>query len=151
MKRTYPTPIYKKLWLTGAIGVICLIVGIAVFFIMKDQAMLVLSLLLCVMCIGKAVTYYKLMVNQSYEIVEGTCVAISPKPLRSYRNVKIMDADGNESSLLLSKQSKIRIGYQYRFYFKDTQRLTIGNEFFAPTLAADCFLGFEELGVFAES
>ena len=79
-------------------------------------------------------------------MVEGTCVGIVPKPLRKYRKIRIMDDDGNESALLLGKHSKIQIGFRYRFYFKKTQRLTLGSEYFDAALSSDCFLGFEELG-----
>ena len=62
-----------------------------------------------------------------------------------------MDSKGNEISLLLDKQSKIKIGCQYKFYFAQTQRVTLGNSYFDSALNADSFLGFEETGVFAES
>ena len=48
--------------------------------------------------------------------------------------------------LLFGKRSKIQIGFRYRFYFKKTQRLTLGSEYFDAALSSDCFLGFEELG-----
>ena len=57
-----------------------------------------------------------------------------------------MDDEGNESALLLGKHSKIQIGFRYRFYFKKTQRLTLGSEYFDSALSSDCFLGYEELG-----
>ena len=44
------------------------------------------------------------------------------------------------------RHSKIQIGFRYRFYFKKTQRLTLGSEYFDSALSSDCFLGFEELG-----
>lgn len=78
--------------------------------------------------------------------MEGTCVGIVPKPLRKYRKIRIMDDDGNESAILLSKHSKVKIGFRYRFYFKTTQRLTLGSEYFDSALSSDCFLGYEELG-----
>lgn len=78
-------------------------------------------------------------------MVEGTCVGIVPMLLRKYRKIRIMDDDGNESALLLGKHLKIQIGFRYRFYFKKTQRLTLGSEYFDSALSSDCFLGFEEL------
>ena len=80
--------------------------------------------------------------------MEGTCVAITPKPLRKYRKIKIIDTDGNESSLLLGKHSKVKIGFCYRFYFTKTQHVSLGSEYFDAALSSDCFLGYEELGEF---
>lgn len=150
-KIDFPTPLRRRLIVTTIIGVACFLIGFALFLFMKDQTTLLLSLTVLAMSIGKAISYYRILSNQSYEIVEGTCVAIAPKPLRKYRKVKIMDNDGNEISLLLDKQSKIKIGYQYKFYFKETDRITIGSEYFDSALNSDCFLGFEEVGVFTES
>lgn len=79
-------------------------------------------------------------------MVEGTCVGIVPKPLRKYGKIRIIDDDGNESALLPGKHLKIQIGFRYRFYFKKTQRLTLGSENFDSALSSDCFLGFEALG-----
>ncbi len=70
-------------------------------------------------------------------------MGIVPKMLGKYRKVKIMDDEANESTLLLDKQSKIKIGDRYRFYFKKTTRVTLGNEYFDTALASDCFLGYE--------
>ena len=60
--------------------------------------------------------------------------------------VTVMDDEGNESSLLLSKQSKVKIGDRYRFYFKQTQRITFGSEYFNAAMSSDCFLGYEAIG-----
>ena len=62
------------------------------------------------------------------------------------KEILLLDDEGNESALLLGKHSKIQIGFRYRFYFKKTQRLTLGSEYFDSALSSDCFLGFEELG-----
>lgn len=72
-----------------------------------------------------------------------------PKPLRKYRKIKIMDDNGNESTMLLGKQSKVKIGYRYRFYFKETQRISLGSEYLDSAMSSDCFLGYEELGEFS--
>ena len=60
-------------------------------------------------------------------------------------NLLITDDEGNETTLLLSKQSKVSIGERYRFYFKKTTRVTLGNEYFDSALSSDCFLGYEPI------
>lgn len=145
MNAKFPTPLRQKLLLTGGIGMACLLVGLSVFLLLKDSMMLLLSAAVCGMSMAKAFSFYRLMRAQAYEVVEGTCVSIAPKPLRKYWKVQIMDDNGNETTLLLTKQAKIQIGARYRFYFKHAQRLTVGSGYFASPLSADCFLGFEEV------
>lgn len=150
-RNSYPAPLRQKLILTCLVGAACLLVGFAVFLFLKDQTALFLSLAILCMCLGSAISYHRIMVDHAYEVVEGTCVAISPKPLRKYRNVQIIDDSGIESNLLLAKHARIKIGYRYRFYFKNTERLTIGKEHFDAALSSDSFLGFEEIGRFTET
>lgn len=144
-----PAPVKRKMFLTCIVGIVCLLVGIAMCLFFKDRMMLFLSLAVCVLSAGKALDYYRVIGGEEYEIVEGTCVAIMPKPLRKYRKIKIMDDNGNESTMLLGKQSKVKIGYRYRFYFKETQHISLGSEYLDSAMSSDHFLGYEELGEFA--
>lgn len=143
-----PAPLHRKFYMTGFLGLLCFLIGIAVYFFSRDGTMFLLSAAVCLLSIAKAYSIFRLVIKKEYEIVEGTCVGITPKPLRKYKKIRIMDDDGNESALLLSKQSKVKIGYRYRFFFKNTQRLTLGSEYFDSALSFDSFLGFEELGEF---
>lgn len=138
-----PAPLKKKILLTGIVGIGCLLVGIALCVFSKDTIMLFLSLGVFGFSAYKAFSIYRLIAKNEYEVVEGTCVGIVPKMLGRYRKIKIMDDEANESTLLLDKQSKIKIGDRYRFYFKKTTRVTLGNEYFDTALASDCFLGYE--------
>jgi len=61
-----------------------------------------------------------------------------------------MDDNGIESSLLLGKQTKVKIGSRYRFYFKQGQQLSVGNPYFDTALSSDLLLGFEYLGEFID-
>lgn len=144
-----PAPLRRKMFLTCIVGIVCLLVGIAMCLFFKDRMMLFLSLAVCVLSAGKALDYYRVIGGEEYEIVEGTCVAIMPKPLRKYRKIKIMDDNGNESTMLLGKQSKVKIGYRYRFYFKETQHFSLGSEYLDSAMSSDHFLGYEELGELA--
>ena len=146
-----PTPLRNRLLLTALLGVVCLLIGLAMFLFAKDRVMLLLSAMVCIFSFYRAWSIYRVISRQEYEVVEGTCVGIVPKPLRKYRKIRIMDDEGNESALLLGKYSKIKIGFRYRFYFKKTQRLTLGNEYFDSALSSDCFLGYEELGELGEA
>ena len=141
-----PTPLRRRLRLTVLLGLACLLIGLAVFLFSKDKMMLLLSTAVCILSFCRAYMFYRTISKKEYELVEGTCVGIVPKPMRKYRKVRIMDDEGTESALLLGKHAKIKIGFRYRFYFKSTQRLNCGSEYFDSALSSDCFLGFEELG-----
>ena len=92
---------------------------------------------------------YHIMTQRRYEVVEGVCIRISAKPLRRFRKVYIMDADGRESALMLDKQAKVKIGFCYRFFFKQDSRPSLGSEYLDTALSTDRLLGLEELGEFA--
>ena len=44
---------------------------------------------------------------------------------------------------------QVKIGYRYRFYFKETQHISLGSEYLNSAISSDHFLGYEELGEFA--
>ena len=139
----FPAPLKRKMLLTALVGIGCLLVGVAFTIFAKDTIMLILSGAVCAFSIFKAFTMYRVASKKDYEVVEGTCSAIVPKLFPKFRKIKITDDEGNETTLLLSKQSKVSIGEKYRFYFKKTTRVTLGNEYFDSALSSDCFLGYE--------
>ena len=140
-----PPTLRRKLFLTALACLLCLLIGIAMCVFSKDWMMLFLSCAVCLFSLLKAVSLYRVLAEKKYEIVEGTCVGIVPKPLRKFRKIRIMDDEGNESALLLPKQSKVTIGDRYRFYFKQTQRISLGSEYFDAAMSSDCFLGYENV------
>ena len=140
---SFPSPLKRKMILTALVGIGCLLVGIAFTAIAKDTMMLLLSVAVCAFSFYKAFAMFRIASKKDYEIVKGTCTAIVPKLLNKFRKIKITDDEGNETTLLLAKQSKITIGERYKFYFKKTTRVTLGNEYFDSALSSDCFLGYE--------
>ena len=144
-----PPPLKRKLFLTALAGLLCLLIGISMCIFAKARIMLCLSCAVCRCSFIKAISLYRVLSEKKYEVVEGTCVGIVPKPLRKFRKIRIMDDEGNESALLLPKQSKVTIGDRYRFYFKQTQRISLGSEYFDAAMSSDCFLGYEQIGEIA--
>jgi hypothetical protein len=142
---SFPAPLKRKVILTAVIGSCCLLVGVTFAAFAKDIMMLLLSLARCGLSFYNAFTMYRVASKKEYEIVEGTCSANVPKLLTKFRKIKLVDEEGNETAFLLSKQSKITVGERYRFYFKKTTRLTLGNEYFDSALSSDCFLGYEKI------
>ena len=146
--KEFPRPLLRRWLITALLGVVFFGVGLAVTLYMDDWGMFILSLILCVSTIIRAGLMFMMMQEKRYEIVEGTCVSVSRIPVGKKKKIKIMDNDGNETDLLLGRNDIVKIGYIYRFYFKDTERLTIGNSYLDSALNADCFLGYEQIGVF---
>lgn len=140
---SFPAPLKRKILLTALVGIGCLLIGAAFTIFAKDTMMLFLSIAVCTFSFYKAFAMFRVASKKDYEIVEGTCSAIVPKLLPKFRKIKITDDEGNETTLLLSKQSKVTIGERYRFYFKKTTRVTLGNEYFDSAMTSDCFLGYE--------
>ena len=143
-----PRALLQKILFTALTGIGCLIVGSAYYIISGDGITLALSGLVFVFSLAKSAGLYNIITKRKYEIVEGACVGVSSKPFRKHFTIKIMDDAGLESSLRLGKQTKVRIGFRYRFYFKQGERLSVGSEYFDTALSSGCFLGFEELGEF---
>ena len=142
---SFPAPLKRKMLLTALVGIGCLLVGVAFTIFAKDTMMLILSAAVCGFSLFRAFTMYRVASKKDYDVVEGTCTAIVPKLLPKFRKIKVTDNEGNETTLLLSKQSKVAIGERYRFYFKKTTRVTLGNEYFDSALSSDCFLGYEPI------
>lgn len=141
-----PAPLHRKLFLTVCLGGFCILIGTGVFWFNKDRVILVLSAVVFLLCMAKALSLYKMIQEKRYEIVEGICIGIIPKPMRRYRKIRILDKEGAESTLLLDKHAKIKIGNRYRFYFKATQRISLGSDYLDTALSSDCFIGYENLG-----
>ena len=146
--KNFPKALLQKVLFTALIGVGCLLVGAAYFIFSKDTITLVLSGFVFAFSIIKSAGLYHTVSKQKYETVEGTCIGVSSKPFRKHFTIKVMDDAGVESSLRLGKQTKVKIGFRYRFYFKQGERLSVGNAYFDTALSSDHFLGFEELGEF---
>lgn len=143
--KSAPLPLKRKLLLTVLVGTAFFFVGLAAIFFSRDTITVLLSVILVIGLAYQAVTQYHLIVTAHYTTVDGRCIAIMQTPLRKYRNVRIVDDQDHEITLVLPKQDKVEIGHQYRFYFKDSERIPIGSSLLDASLPTDGFLGFEEI------
>ena len=66
--------------------------------------------------------------------------------IRRYRKIQLIDEQGAERTLLLSKSAKFQIGARYRFYFQTGSRPVVGNDYLDAALSTNSFLGYEALG-----
>lgn len=141
-----PGVLLQKLFVTLLLGAGCLTFGAAYYAVARDMVFLALSGFLSAGCVWRSYCLYRMLANEHYNITEGVCIGITPKPMRRYRCVRLMDAEGLETSLLLDKHTRIKIGYHYRIYLKKDGRPSLGSEYLDTALSGDCFLGIEELG-----
>lgn len=141
--RTAPLPLKKKLLLTALVGTAFFFVGLAAIFFSRDTITVLLSGVLAIGLAYKAVVLYRLIVTARYTAIDGVCIAIMQTPLRKYRNIRIIDGQEHEMTLVLPKQDRIEIGHQYRFYFKSSERILTGSSFIDESLPTDGFLGLE--------
>lgn len=133
-------PVLLRRWLFQAIaGLACLLIGVVVFLAAGDKVLLLISVLLALFTVLRCMSFYQLITNGNYEAVEGVCVRIKNAPLRKRRSISFLREDGVEQTILLDKQTKVRIGNCYRAYFRQVPD--------SPACPAqDSFLALEDLG-----
>ncbi len=135
----------RRMLLSVLLCVVCLLIGTVGFLYYGDQVMLILSAAVCALGVFKAWTAFRIIATEDYDTVEGICIGIKPKPLRRYRQIQIIDDEGNESTLYLGKRLKLQIGCRYRFFFKRGDRQITGSDHLDTLLALNLFLGYEEV------
>ncbi|MDR1630758.1 MAG: hypothetical protein LBS36_11215 [Oscillospiraceae bacterium] len=139
-----PAPLFNKILFTGLIGAGCMLFGLVYFITVRDRVLLILSIALFANCIYKAFAIYRIAVKRIYEVVEGTCVGVSTNLIGKFKNIRILDDAGAETTLRLSKSCKLKIGKRYLFYFDNRNQFHTGSSFFDKSLAAGYFLGYEQ-------
>lgn len=149
--KSCPKVLLHRLLLTPLIGAGCLAVGIAYYCFSYDKIFLLLSGAVFAASVVQSVRLCRLIKGKKYRTTQGVCVGVTPKPLRRYRTVRLMDEDGLETTLLLDKRTRVKIGFRYRAYFKEEIHPSLGSEYLDTALSGSNFLGIEELGKFSFS
>jgi hypothetical protein len=143
-----PRVLLQKLFSPSLHGAGGRAVGAVYYIRCLDTVFLALTAPVCWL-VYRCYSLYRLIAGKHYCVTEGVCTGITPKPLRRYRSVRLMDAEGLETTLLLDKRTRVKIGFHYRIYFKQDPRPRFGSEYLDTALSGDCFLGMEELGEFS--
>lgn len=139
-----PPLLQRKVLFTLFLGIGVISIAGVMFFLSKDNTLLLLSILILFSCISRSISLFLVIVQNKYDIVIGTCTNIIDVPLRRYRKIIILDDTGNETTLLLGKQYQIKPGSSYCFYFQRNGSVPIGNDYLNAMLATNVFLGYEE-------
>ena len=141
-----PKPLFSKLLFTILIGTGFLLFGAVYHFCFSpDKVFLYMSLFVFTASRFKGGLLFNKLKNGNYEVVEGICVGLSSKPFSKLRNVKFIDAEGIEATVRIPKNHKFQIERKYRLYFSKQPAVSVGSDFIDSRLAADSFLGYEEI------
>ena len=131
----FPFVLRRKILLTFLAGLASIALSLIIFIITTDHILLVLVRSL-----------WSTIARGQYEIVEGVCSSVISPVIRRYRKIQLIDGQGAERTLLLSKSAKFQIGARYRFYFQTGSRPVVGNDYLDAALSTNSFLGYEALG-----
>ena len=102
--KNFPVPLKEKLVTVIFIAAFILFAGSVAAVVFKDIIMFILSLLLCVFNLIRAVSLYKTVSGNKYEIVEGRCTEISSVLIRKQKKIKIATEDGDERYFILDRR-----------------------------------------------
>lgn len=136
---------FRKRLYSAAIGVGCLIIGLSYGMLTKDKILIILSVVLVALCIGKIIELYLIEKKKRYEMVAGKCIGNSLGFLARYRNIRI-ETDEGVVEICVPKNIKLQTGNSYIFYFKEVHSdiSEFGNKM-KEKILSDNFLGSEEI------
>ena len=141
----FPFVLRRKILLTALAGLASLAVSLVIFTATTDHILLALGGIIFIASLVLSGSLWSTAACGRYEVVEGVCTSVTAPALHRYRKVQLVDAQGAETTLLLSKASRFRIGSHYRFSFQTGSRPAVGNDYLDAALSTNSFLGYEEL------
>lgn len=142
----WPAVLRRRWLLAGAAGIGFLLVGLAVFFALGDRVLLILSGMLTLCTLLHCVEYYRTVRNRRYQAIEATCVAIGRAGIGRQRKVHLLLQDGRETTVTLDKRTALRVGRQYRIFFRLNRAPPHDGADLQDLPAGDSILALEDLG-----
>ena len=142
----WPAVLRRRWLLTGAVGGLFLLVGLAAFFSLGDRVLLMLSGMLALCTLLRCVAYYCTVQCGRYEAVEGTCVALGRAGLGRQRKVRLLLQDGRETVVTMDKRMDLRIRHRYRIFCRLNRARPHGEPIFQNSHAEASILALEDLG-----
>lgn len=141
-----PKPLFRRLLLTFLAGSGCFLIGLVFFLREDDMPFFTLSIFLFLFSCGKGTLFFLHVKKKTYTVLEGTCTDVRMNLLGGTQDICLTDAEGNEHRLVIGKDHKIRAGYSYRFYFRDSDGISPGrNPLLKKALLTDNLLGVEDM------
>ena len=136
-----PKPLFTKLIVQAAVGFFFVLVGCVYGIHSKDDIFITLSLLIGLCSLIRTCSFYRLIHNEAYRVLSGTCIRQTSIPLKKDRQIVLVDETQREYRLTLDKDSGLLPGRRYRLYFRESDGLDSG---YISDSSMD-LLGYEEL------
>ena len=136
-----PKPLLSKLIAQAVIGFFFLLVGCVYGIHSKDDIFIILSLFIGLFSLIRIYNFYRLIHNEAYWALSGTCVKQTALPFKKDSQIILVDENQREYTLTLDKDIKLLSGHHYRLYFRKTVDLDSGDIDYS---SMDLF-GYEEL------
>ncbi len=141
-----PKPLLRRLVLTLLVGTSCFFTGLVFFLHERDTSFFILSILLFAGSAAKALLLGFQIKRKTYFVLEGICTDVRLKLLQNSHDIVLIDQDGNEHMLRISRDHKIRSCVSYRLYFNSSGNIPSGqNPFLTKAVLTDNLLGVEEI------
>ena len=135
----FPFVLRRKILLTFLAGIASIAVSLVIFTVTADRILLVLGGLIFAASLVLGSSLWRTAARGQYEVVEGICAGVSTPMLRRYRKIQLIDEQGAERTLLLSKTAKFQPATA--FIFKKGAGLpsetTIWTPLSPPTVSLD--------------
>ena len=138
-----PKPLFTKLIVQVAVGFFFVLVGCVYGIHSKDDIFIMLSLLIGLCSLIRTCSFYRLIHNEAYRVLSGTCIRQTSMPFKKDRQIVLIDENQREYRLTLDKNSELLPGHRYRLYFRASDGLDYGYENYSST----DLLGYEELSI----
>ncbi len=142
-----PKPLFTKLIVQVAVGFFFVLVGCVYGIHSKDDIFIMLSLLIGLCSLIRTFSFYRLIHNEAYRVLSGTCIRQTSMPFKKDRQIVLIDETQREYRLSLDKNINLLSGHHYRLYFRQSDGLDSGDNNYSST----DLLGYEELPVVIEN
>lgn len=138
-----PKPLFTKLIVQAAVGFFFVSVGCVYGIHSKDDIFIMLSLLIGLCSLIRTCSFYRLIHNEAYRVLSGTCIRQTSIPLKKESQIVLVDETQREYRLTLDKDSGLLPEHHYRLYLRQSDGLDSGYENYSST----DLLGYEELSI----
>ena len=145
MFKKLPVPLRRQLIKMTLTAIAIGIVGFAAGLAMDDLVMICLTCVLLIAYALRIAGMLKEMVEEQYDIVEGTILSVTDVPLQRQQNIVLIDSE--QRRFRLSGRRHFFIGERYRLYLRKMSE----EQLQSPIPMAHILLGYEQIQDLSES